>query len=229
MNRKKSIRYEKEFETDSPTVLLVDDDDLIRATLNIIFLAAGFQVATFKDARDFLSNIEHYQALDNTCIILDLSMPIISGLELQNIMHSQGINLPIIFYTGTADIRITVRAMNAGAFDVLEKPLSTHILIEKTFDAIKKQHAQQAKRKKMHAAAILLLQLSQRELQITNRLVQGMKSIEAASELHISPRTVETHRAHIFKKLKINSIANLAQLVMLAEMSQNEISPHHFS
>lgn len=211
--------FDTEYYNTRPGALIVDDDELVLTTLCSIFKSAGFQTRGFADARDFLAHIDEFKAAENTCVILDLRMPLIGGLDLQSRLTELGADLPVIFYTGTADVSVTVRAMNAGAFNVLEKPLSSQVLIDQTHCALRQHRLQRIRRKKIRAATALLALLSGREWQITGRLVQGMTALQAASELHISSRTVETHRSHIFQKLAIKSVASLAQLVTLAEMA----------
>jgi FixJ family two-component response regulator len=219
---KKYAIFDAEYYTKRPSALIVDDDELVLATLCSVFKSAGFLTKGFADAREFLAHIDEFKSAENTCIILDLRMPIIGGLDLQTRLKDQGADLPVIFYTGTADVSVTVRAMNAGAFTVLEKPLSSQVLIDQAHCALRQHRLQRERRTKIRTATALLAQLSGREWQITGRLVQGMTAFQAASELHISSRTVETHRSHIFQKLAIKSVASLAQLVTLAEMADND-------
>lgn len=222
MNKHSNQVFNSAPPTCCPSVIIVEDDDLVRITLSNIFSSAGFKSETFRDAHSFLNKCEHYRSNENTCIILDLRLPIISGLEIQAKLKDVAITLPIIFYTGAADVGITVRAMSAGAFNVLEKPLSSQILIEQALNAIKKHNAHRVIKRKILSAPVQLAQLSDRELQIATRLIEGMTAPQTAKALNISPRTVETHRANIFHKLEIHSITNLAQLFVFAEMARAE-------
>lgn len=196
------------------TVYLVDDDAGTRSALVRLFRSAGFQVLAYAGARDF-------QAVfipgTEACLILDLRMPGVGGLELLASLRACDPDLPVIIYTGHADVAVTVRAMQQGACDVIEKPLDNELLIERVRQAIARARKPRERRSRVAAARSQLADLSDREQQVVRHLVAGCSAQEIAQRLFISPRTAEAHRASIFRKLNLKSTALLAQLVALAD------------
>lgn len=203
-----------------PHAVIVDDDDALRAMLAKAFEASGFEVTTFGNAVEFFAALDERHLPDDTCLILDVRMPLISGLDVQQQLIQRGVEAPVIFYTGAADVGVAVRAMAAGAYSLFEKPMSNQVLIDKALEAIANNRLVQDHRKRIRKASQSLMQLSVRERQIVDLLAQGLSAKEIGSTLHISARTVETHRNHIVEKLGVKSVAGLAQLVILAEMAR---------
>lgn len=201
------------------TAFVVDDDDFFRNALQRIFRSAGFQVETFASAELFL---EGYKPCEESCLILDLRMPEVGGLELLQRMQQMQIDLPVIVYTGNADVQVAVRAMQEGAFTVIEKPLSSELLIEQARTAINNTRSQRVRQAKAAKARLSLSMLTERERQVARCLAEGLSAAETASSLGISARTVEVHRANLFRKLQIKSSAVLAQLVLLAELNNGD-------
>lgn len=200
-----------------PHVAVVDDDAFFRRALERIFSSAGFRVESFGDAESFLSG---YIPKPDACIILDLRMPFIGGLEIQQRLKDRHIDVPVIIYTGNADVPVTVAAMQAGAFAVLEKPLSSELLIMQTRAAIASSKERRAKRvQAMHARARLGL-LTEREREAAKHLADGLSAPRIGEVLGISPRTVEAHRVNVFRKLEVKSAAELARLIVLAELGE---------
>ncbi|NMF88217.1 response regulator transcription factor [Aromatoleum petrolei] len=197
------------------TVFIVDDDEFVRNAARRAFRSAGFEVDTFDGAESFLGA---YEARDEACLVLDLRMPRMGGLELLERMKQCGIDLPVIIYTGNADVPVTVRAMQAGAFAVVEKPFSDELLIEHVRAAIAANRTQRARRTQIINAQKRLNQLIERERQIAKCLADGLTTQSVADRFTISPRTVEAHRANLFRKLEIGSSAVLAQMVLLSEL-----------
>lgn len=196
------------------SVVIVDDDDFFRNALERIFRSAGFEVESFASAEIFLSQ---YRPKSEACLILDLRMPNVGGLELQDRMKQRGIDLPVIIYTGNADVPVTVQAMQAGAFAVIEKPLSSELLIAHVRTAISGARARRARRAQIGLARAKLGLLTERELQVARHLAEGLSGPDMAAVLGISPRTIDAHRSNLFRKLEIKSIAALTRLLMLAE------------
>lgn len=197
------------------TVFIVDDDDFFRSILQRIFQSAGFLVETFTGAEHFLTS---YTPCEESCLILDLRMPKIGGLELLTCLQERRIDLPVIIYTGNADVQVAVCAMQKGAFTVIEKPLSSELLIEKARAAINSARPLRARNAKIAQARASLALLTEREREVAKCLADGLSAAEAASHLGISVRTVEAHRSNLFRKLQINSISLLVHLVILAEL-----------
>ncbi|BAL22400.1 response regulator transcription factor [Azoarcus sp. KH32C] len=196
-------------------VAIVDDDEAFRKSLERVFRSAGFHVESFGGAESFLAG---YIPKDEACIILDLRMPFVGGLELHERMKARGIDLPVIIYTGNADVPVTVRAMQAGTFAVLEKPLSNELLIEQVRLAIASTRGRRARRGQIAVARARLALLTERERETALHLVDGLSAREVADRLGISPRTVEAHRMNLFRKLEIKSGAELSRLFVLAEL-----------
>lgn len=196
------------------SVVIVDDEEFFRKALERVFRSAGFRVESFASAETFLSQ---YIPKDEACLILDLRMPIVGGLELQERLKKRGIDLPVIIYTGNADVAVTVQAMQAGAFAVIEKPLSSELLIQQVRTAISSARTRRARRIQIGVARAKLGLLTERELQVARHLADGLSGPEMATELGISPRTIDAHRTNLFRKLEIKSSAALARLFVLAE------------
>lgn len=200
------------------SVVIVDDDDFFRKALERVFHSAGFRVESFASAETFLAN---YLSKEEACLILDLRMPRLGGLELLDRLKERGIDVPVIIYSGNADVPVTVQAMQAGAFAVIEKPLSSELLIARVRAAIADTRTRRARRIQIGAARAKLELLTERELEVARHLADGLSSPEMADVLGISPRTVDAHRMNLFRKLEIKSIAALARLFVLAELGDS--------
>ncbi|MFT6268846.1 MAG: FixJ family two-component response regulator [Alphaproteobacteria bacterium] len=197
------------------TIYIIDDEASVRKTLENVFRLAGFTVRVFDNPHTVC---ESPLETKDSCILLDLSMPEMSGLEFQQLLLDKKISIPIVFYSGKADVDSAVGAMKAGAYTLIRKPASNKLLIEMVLDAID-AHVQIDPFKGQSEQAFECLQaLSQRELQVAELVADGQTASEIAKQLFISRRTVEAHRAHIFEKLKISSVARLAQLVLIAKV-----------
>lgn len=204
-----------------PTIYIVDDDELVLATLQNVFSFAGFQVHTFSSASSFLlASLE-----SDCCLILDLHMPDINGLELQQHLKSQDIAVPVIIYSGNADVTSTVKAMTNGAYTLIQKPVSNEVLIQKVEQAIKQHNAKQKNSALCKDAIKKLSLLSERERDVAYLAAEGLSATMIAEKLFISPRTAEAHKASIFNKLEIKSVASLAQLVLLSTLKDDSVQP----
>ncbi|WP_018990560.1 response regulator transcription factor [Aromatoleum toluclasticum] len=200
------------------SVVIVDDDDFFRKALERVFHSAGFRVESFASADAFLTG---YIPKEEACIILDLRMPRIGGLELLDRLKERGIDVPVIIYTGNADVPVTVQAMQAGAFAVVEKPLSSELLIARVRAAIAETRAGRTRRIQVAAARAKLGLLTEREVEVARHLTEGRSSPEMAAILGISSRTVDAHRVNLLRKLEIKSIAALTRLFVLAELGDS--------
>lgn len=200
---------------ETPHIYVVDDDELVLDTLNAVFSFAGFNVTTFNQAEVFLAaNLP----TDNCCLILDLRMPRMSGLELQRLLAERQIDLPVIIYSGNADVATTVRAMSGGAFTLVQKPISNDLLIETVREAMRKHQQQYEEKNRFADARARLNLLTDRERSVALLAAEGLTASDIANQLCISARTAEAHKASIFKKLNIKSVALLAQLVVMARL-----------
>jgi two-component system response regulator FixJ len=200
---------------DMPVVYVVDDDEMVRKSLYRVFRSAGFEVHCFGSALEFLEN---YRPCGDACLILDLRMPGIGGLELQERLAQLGISIPIILYTGNADVPVAVRAMKAGAFNVIEKPFSDDLLIEQVRLAIAQERSRRRRSAPVLAARQALAALTDREREVAELLADGLSARQIGERLAISPRTVETHRERILDKARVGSTEELAKLLAVADL-----------
>ena len=193
----------------SATVAVVDDDPGVRDSLTVLLNAAGFQTREYGSAESFLRD-----PLDGprTCAILDLKLPGIDGLALQAEMGRRGLGIPVILVTAHGDVASARAALRAGAVDFLEKPIDNDELLAAIRSAIEGTDRAQVERAADARATLLLGSLTQREREVYDRIVRGMHNREIASELGISPRTVEVHRARVMAKLKARRLADLLRL-----------------
>lgn len=196
------------------TIYIIDDEACVRQTLESVFRFAGFRVLIFDSP---LRALEYSFDTNNSCILLDLSMPEMGGLEFQQALSAKKICIPIVFYSGNADVDSAVDAMSAGAFTLIRKPVSNNVLIKNVLDAIDAHAARNLFPDESEEAYLSLRSLSQRELQVAMLVADGETAVNIATQLFISCRTVESHRARIFEKMGIKSVARLAQLVLIAK------------
>lgn len=196
-------------------VYIIDDDEFFRVTLTNIFQSAGFVVAAFERAEAFLAD---YSAEGESCLILDLRMPGIGGLELLKSLQELHIDLPVIVYTGNANVQVAVYAMQQGAFSVIEKPINSELLIEQVKTAISSTRPQRMRNSRIAKARQALSVLTEREFEVARCLANGLSAADTASVLQVSARTIEAHRTNLFRKLHINSVSMLVNMVVLAEL-----------
>jgi FixJ family two-component response regulator len=196
------------------TVYIVDDDESVRDALSMLMRAVGLHTATFAGARDFL---HRFNQKDAGCLVLDIRMPGMTGLELQAELHKRRIHLPIIFLTGHADVPLAVKAMKAGAYDFIQKPLDEHRLVIAVMNALK-SGADKARLHGMPApgspAGDRLASLSNRERDVLMHMMEGKQNREIAEAMNISVKTVEFHRANIREKLGVTTLPELFRLVL---------------
>jgi len=194
-----------------PTVHIVDDDPGVRKALALLMRSAGLRVQTYQSARDFL---DRYDPDRPGCMILDIRMPGMSGLELQQELVARHEPIPIIILSGHGDIPMAVRAIKGGALDFIEKPFQNGTLLSLVAAGLARDRAARAERARRHDIARRLALLTPRERQVMEHLVHGELSKVAAAELGISTRTVEIHRARILKKLGVRSISEVVRMTL---------------
>ncbi len=198
-----------------PTVYVVDDDAALRESLAFLIESVGLQVRTFESADDFLTGI----APDaHGCLLLDVRMPGMSGLELQARLGDHGITLPVLILTGHGDVPMAVRAMKAGAFDFFEKPFNDQALLDRINRAIEHDGHRRQTNGQMRAIAERLDRLSPREREVLDLVVSGRLNKEIAADLGVSEKTVESHRSKVMFKMEANSLVELVRLVTLFRM-----------
>jgi FixJ family two-component response regulator len=198
------------------SVFVVDDDEAIRDALGLLFRAAGLQVATFESGSAFLKD---YRADCAGCLVLDIRMPGMSGLDVQDELHKRRASLPIVFLTAHGDIPMAVKALKKGAVDFIEKPVDQHRLVLAVLNALR-QDASSARRvpslPPSTDGAPRLDALSGREPEVLQAVLAGKQTRQIAEELSISVKTVEFHRARIRDKLGVASLAELFRLFIPA-------------
>jgi two-component system response regulator FixJ len=195
------------------TVYIVEDDEAVRDSLRVLLEASDYEVRTHDNAMAFLCEAPAATG----CVLTDVSMPDMSGLELQRRLNEQGSQLPVIVMTGQADIPTAVSAMREGAIDFLEKPFSGEVLREAIFHALEVGTRLRDTAAAARRAASRLAMLTRREREVVDCLVRGLSSKAIARELGASPRTIEGHRARVVKKLEIHTLPELVRLVQAAE------------
>ena len=195
--------------TGSPRVFLVDDQPAVLKALQRLLASAGFDVLAFGSARDFLdSDAQH----SSGCLVLDLGMPEMDGLQLQRALGERGTSLPLIFLTGQGDIASGVQAMKLGAFDFLTKPVDDGKLIAAVSAALSKNlelRAEQAERQRVQG---LLASLTPREREVLELVVQGQLNKQVAAQLGTVEKTIKVHRARVMEKMNARSLAELVRL-----------------
>ena len=193
----------------APLIHVVDDDESLRPALLRLLTAAGFEARGYASAGDFLL---HPPPHGPGCLLLDIRLPGPSGLELQDAMHAHGIDLPIIFLTGHADVTSSVRAMKAGAVDFLEKPVNRDKLLGALARALARDLEDRTWREQSNELRARFALLSSREREVFDRVVVGKPNKAIADELGIAERTVKIHRAQLMAKLGVHSSAELGGL-----------------
>jgi FixJ family two-component response regulator len=195
----------------SRTVYVVDDDDAVRDSLAMLFQTAGLRVETFASAAEFLK-LERRDPV--SCLVLDIRMPGLSGMALQEGLIERGSTIPIIFITGHGDIPLAVQALKRGAFDFIEKPYDDYHLLSQVLTALatalERRHASADEAQRTERLSLL----SARERTVLDLVLAGKPSREIAAELFISVKTVEFHRSRIMQKLEVGSAAALFKLCL---------------
>jgi FixJ family two-component response regulator len=195
----------------SPTVFIVDDDEAVRSSLRLLIKSVGLIPSALGSAREFL---EHYDPAQPGCLVLDVRMPEMSGLELQEHLNRQGAIIPVIFITGHGDVPMAVEAMQAGAFDFLPKPFRDQDLINRVQRALEKDRANRAVLNERSLIRERLESLTPREREVLDMVSSGKPNKIMAADLGVSQRTVEIHRARVMEKMGASSLAQLVRMVM---------------
>ena len=202
-----------------PTVFVVDDDRAMRESLTWLLDSVGLRVRSYATAADFLA--EHDPAQPG-CLVLDVRMPGMSGLDLQAELARRGVELPTIVITGHAEVSMAVRAVKAGAIDFIEKPFSDQLLLDHVRQALEIDLQAREARRRREDARRRLATLTTREREVLNLVVAGKANKEIASALGVSTKTVEVHRAHVMSKMCVDSLAELIRITLLAgEIREN--------
>jgi FixJ family two-component response regulator len=194
---------------DTPIVFVVDDDISVRESLELLIRFAGWLPQTFACAQEFLSRPRVFVP---SCLVLDVSLPDLNGLDLQKRIATDRIDMPIIFITGHGDVPMTVRAMKAGAVEFLIKPYGNEVLLSAIQQAIECSHAALCREAEMRSVRESFASLSNRERQVMALVVRGLLNKQAGVELGISEITVKVHRGNVMRKMKADSFADLVNI-----------------
>jgi FixJ family two-component response regulator len=194
----------------NPLVYLVDDDEAVRDALGMLFRSIGLQHEAYSSALDFL---QHYDGKRHSCLVADIRMPGLSGLELQQRLNEQRAEIPIIFITGHGDVPMAVTAMKSGAADFVQKPFRDQDLIDRIHKALDRDLERRKGRAEEDAIRARIALLTPRENEVMQRVVRGQANKVIAMDLGVSQRTVELHRARVMRKLKMRSVAELVHAV----------------
>jgi FixJ family two-component response regulator len=195
--------------TSLPTVFIVDDDASVLKAIARLLRSAGFKTALFSSPQQFL---DEHDANASGCLVLDVAMPKINGLELQQILIAQNSELPIIFLTGHGDIPMSVRAIKRGAVDFLTKPVNDSDLISAIQNALESNRIARQARSKLNELQQRLARLTPREREVLSHVVSGQKNKQIALDLGTVEKTIKVHRAHLMVKLQVRSLAELVKL-----------------
>ena len=204
-----------------PTVFLVDDDASVRDSLSLLLSLKGLRSQVFATAEHFL---ETYRAEWRGCLLTDLRMPGMSGLELQAALRERAIDLPVVVLTAHGDVATTRAALKAGAVDFLEKPVDDHVLIDVLLNAIRVDRERHVVASERTATLTRVERLTAREREVFGFLAKGLQNRDIAQRLGISPRTVEVYKARIMEKLQCRNIADAVKLSL--ELSADSAHEH---
>jgi FixJ family two-component response regulator len=196
-------------------VHVVDDDAGLRRSLRFLLDSVGWGVRLYASAEEFLDLAA--APTQPSCLLLDIRMPAMSGLELQQVLRERGVQLPILFMTGHADVSMAVQAMKSGASDFIEKPFKDQMLLDTVAAAIRRSAEALEEAQRRDAALAVLAALSPREKEAARLLARGLPNKLIAASLGISEKTVHIHRQHIMEKAAISSAAELARLMLRAD------------
>ncbi len=208
------------------TVSVIDDDVSVRKSLSRLIQSMGLKVKAYASAKEYM---QCEPCEGPACLVLDVRMPEMSGLELQDQLADMGLNIPIIFITGHGNIPMSVNAMKAGAVDFIEKPFDEQTLLDAINDAIAKD-----KKNKLFAAERNEIRkridnMTQREKEVFSLVVQGLPNKQIAFELEISEKTVKVHRGRVMDKMKAPSLADLVRMAEKSDSAQGRSNPFQFS
>jgi two-component system, LuxR family, response regulator FixJ len=196
---------------EAATIMVVDDDAGVRNAMRALLKSVGLNSTLFASAQEFLAA---YQPSQQGCLVLDIRMPGMSGLELQQQLNMRGATIPVIFMSGHADIPMAVEAMQHGAFDFLQKPFRDQDLLDRIQRAIARDSELRKSLGEHERIKAHLDELTPREREVLDLMTQGLQNKSIAQKLAVSPRTIEIHRARVMEKMNAHSVAELVRMMM---------------
>ncbi|GAA0280921.1 response regulator FixJ [Alteraurantiacibacter aestuarii] len=198
-------------------VYLVDDDESVRRSVGFMLKTSGIDVHSYPNGMEFLKVTKH---LDPGCVLLDIRMPGVDGLEVQAQLNERGVTYPVVVMTGHGDVELAVRAMKAGAIDFIEKPFDKSVMIQAIEEGFNRLGNSSDNGKRQVDAQLQLNALTAREHDVLNGLVKGHPNKTIGYDLGISPRTVEIHRANLMRKLDVHNLSDLLRIAFAAGMGE---------
>lgn len=199
--------------TTDPIIFVVDDDEAVRLSTEMLVRSMGLRAESFDSAAEFLEDFDPQQP---GCIILDIRMPGMSGLELQEHLNELDASIPVVFVTGHGDVPMAVKAMKAGAVDFLQKPFRDQELIDRVHAALDRDSQDREESDVRIRIQARIDTLTSREIEVMDQVVEGQANKEIAFDLGLSPRTVEIHRARVMSKMNAESLPDLVRKVLKA-------------
>ena len=193
-----------------PLVYIVDDDAAVRDSLTLLLKSVQLKAQSYRSAAEFL---ERYDPGQHACLVADIRMPGMSGLELQSVLNRLEAPIPLIFITAYGDVPMAVDAMKSGALDFIQKPFRDQDLLDRVHQALARDRKRRSENLRVEAIRQRLETLTPREVEVMNRVVEGQSNKVIAMDLGVSQRTVEIHRAHVMQKMGARSIAKLVSTV----------------
>ncbi|WP_426011331.1 response regulator transcription factor [Caulobacter sp. DWR2-3-1b2] len=204
---------------DRRMIHIVDDDEAIRRSAGFMLKTSGYAVTTFASGVAFLSAAK---TVEPGCVLLDVRMPDLDGLEVQRQLAERGVSMPIVVLTGHGDVSIAVRAIKAGAVDFIEKPFEKIVLLSAIVAAFERLDDANGRSARATDAAVAIAALTGREQDVLRGLAQGLPNKTIAFDLGISPRTVEVHRANLMTKLQVNSLSEALRIAFAAGLQDGQ-------
>ena len=193
-----------------PLIYVVDDDAAVCDSLTLLLTSVKLRAQAYRSAAEFL---EHYDPGQHACLVADIRMPGMSGLELQAALKRLGAPIPVIFITAYGDVPMAVEAMKSGALDFIEKPFRDQDLLDRVNQALSRDRKRRAEEERFETIRKRLVTLTPRETEVMHRVVEGQSNKVIAMDLGVSQRTVEIHRAHVMQKMGMRSVAMLVRAV----------------
>lgn len=205
-------------ERNEPLIYIVDDDAAVCDSLTRLLKSVKLRAQAYRSAAEFL---EHYDPEQHACLVADIRMPGMSGLELQAVLKRLGALIPLIFITAYGDVPMAVEAMKSGALDFIEKPFRDQDLLDRVNEALARDRQRRADEEKVDSVRKRLATLTPRETEVMQRVAEGQSNKVIAMDLAVSQRTVEIHRANVMQKMSTRSVAMLVRAVQSVESSDN--------